>query len=136
MTKDEALRMALEALEEFDRPDDETLDEWLGRKAITAIREVLAQPEEQTSCSEQKPVAWIWEKSNYPESRSIETGLLFNKTDNFGDVDWTPLYTSPPKPWVGLTDEEKEELDEKYYFYDIPYKFMDELEAKLKEKNT
>ena len=47
----------------------------------------------------------------------------------------TPLYTSPPaKPWVGLTDEDKEELDEKYG--DDALAHLNAVEAKLKEKNT
>ena len=38
------------------------------------------------------------------------------------------------KPWVGLTDEDKSELDEKYG--DDMLAHLDAIEAKLKEKNT
>ena len=54
MTKDEALRMALEALELEDlacRYEKDPTPEHIA-KAITAIREALAQPE-------QEPVAWM-----------------------------------------------------------------------------
>jgi Fe-S-cluster containining protein len=52
----------------------------------------------------------------------------------------TPLYTAPPKQWVGLTDEELEEMHNEikvrlmgtYRTEDI-YR---SIEAKLKEKNT
>ena len=48
---------------------------------------------------------------------------------------WTPLYTAPPKKeWVGLTDEEKAELDAEYG--DDTLAHLDAIEAKLKEKNT
>ena len=89
MTKDEALKMALEALEahaDIGIKSD---------KAITAIKEALAQPE-------QEPVTW-----------------RYKIVDVFGRPAWTlktpksdtrvlesqPLYTTPPqrKP---LTDEE------------------------------
>ena len=50
MTKDEALKLALEALEPFSTPN------WAGagvdkaNEATTAIREALAQPEERNFC--------------------------------------------------------------------------------------
>ena len=51
MTKDEALTLALEALEESQTNND-TMEFWDRKtKSITAIKEALAQPE-------QRPVAW------------------------------------------------------------------------------
>jgi hypothetical protein len=53
----------------------------------------------------------------------------------------TPLYTAPPKrEWVGLTDEEinklrKDALKIGDWLYDDG-KFIKNIEAKLKEKNT
>ena len=101
MTKDEALKLALEALEVANScvdgyyiPKGKTqLPEV--ESAITAIREALAQPE-------QEPVAWItkngkgWLRWHRPE-------------DNEKNKDSIPLYTTPPhrKP---LTDDEIDKL--------------------------
>ena len=85
MTKDEALKLALEAFE-WNLP---VVEDWGGKdnlslqhKAITAIREALAQPA-------QEPVAWItkngkgWLRWHRPE-------------DNEKNKDSIPLYTTPP----------------------------------------
>ena len=75
MTKDEALKLALEALDGLSEPYDVL-------KAQEAIREALAQPE-------QEPVAWItkngkgWLRWHRPE-------------DNEKNKDSIPLYTTPP----------------------------------------
>ena len=45
MTKDEALRLALEALEYMDVTAERYVDKQIPEKAITAIKETLAQPE-------------------------------------------------------------------------------------------
>ena len=42
----EAMKQALEALEEMDSEDDELNQEWLGKKAITALRDAIKQAEE------------------------------------------------------------------------------------------
>jgi hypothetical protein len=83
MTKDEALRLALEALGWYDRETHE--------KAISAIKQALEQPEPE-------PVA-VWELQ--------ETGW-----ETICDADWlmtlpvgTRLYTTPPKR-EPLTDDE------------------------------
>lgn len=91
--KDEALRLALEALKPFSTPN------WAGtgvdeaNEAITAIKEVLAAPV-------QEPVAWRWTNS--------KGWLTYGELPHDRFVS-TPLYTTPPatqRPWVGLTDEE------------------------------
>ena len=84
MTKDEALKLALEALEAD--PLEMVADAnghmvFLKDKAITAIKEALAQPE-------QKPLAWI---STGPASMIHWT----SDKPAYGD-DWVPLYTTPP----------------------------------------
>ena len=85
MTKDEALRMALEALEKIARYDspDEMAVVSVAREAITAIKEALAQPE-------QEPLAWMNDMGTHIDLNVSGRG--------------TPLYTTPPqrKP---LTDE-------------------------------
>ena len=81
MTKDEALKLALEALTyiytETTADEDELIDQ-----AITAIKEALAQPE-------QEPLAWI---STGPASMIHWT----SDKPAYGD-DWVPLYTAPPQ---------------------------------------
>ena len=57
-------------------------------KALAAIREALAEP------VKQEPVAWIWQSVDL-DSRSIETGLLFNRGVDDENTDWTPLYAAP-----------------------------------------
>ena len=80
MTKDEALKLALEALTyiytETTADEDELIDQ-----AITAIKEALAQ--------EQEPLAWI---STGPASMIHWT----SDKPAYGD-DWVPLYTTPPQ---------------------------------------
>ena len=117
MTK-EALKLALEALEashflihgsetkgglafcmdgyysgcfDIDSNDKQT------NEAITAIKEALAQPE-------QEPVAWM--------NDSTPSGIFARHIDgakNFGCT--IPLYITPPqRTWVGLTNEELTDL--------------------------
>jgi len=80
MTKDEALKIALEALENAEYSDygNKELNE-----AITAIKEALAQPE-------QEPVAWM--------NDSTPSGIFARHREgakNFGCT--IPLYTAPPQ---------------------------------------
>ena len=130
MTKDEALRMALEALEadELDMVDDGSGNMVFRKEqAITAIKEALAQPE-------QEPMAWI----------STGPARMIHWTSDkpaYGD-DWVPLYTTPPqRTWVGLTKEEIAEFDtwhdnrEEEIGWVNPSEIVAYIEAKLKQKN-
>jgi hypothetical protein len=133
MTQTEALRLALEALENIDR--------WLptiGQKglrdyeadAITAIKAALEAKDE--------PVAIVAEI--YMSRYTIE---WIN-----GDLpEGTNLYTTPPqRTWVGLTDKEIEAIWEVAMFakYGVGAELSNQpfvhyargIEAKLKEKNT
>jgi hypothetical protein len=81
---------------------------------ITAIKEALAQPE-------QEPVVWISNKDFEPIRQRI--------------MEEAALAQPPQRTWVGLTDDE---------VYKIAFalegehwkKIADAIEAKLKEKNT
>ena len=89
MTKDEALKLALEALELEDlacRYEKDPTPEHIA-KAITAIREALAQPE-------QEPVACIGSLNEFRAMELVNRG--FALTDH--------LYTTPPKT-AGLLRE-------------------------------
>jgi deoxyribodipyrimidine photolyase len=89
MTKDEALKLALETLERsvatcFDQYAHEQVMSWpehFVNQTITALKEALAQ--------EQEPLAWI----------STGTARMIHWTADkpaYGD-DWVPLYTAPPQ---------------------------------------
>ena len=86
-----------------------------------AVEEALAQPE-------QEAVAWLWEL----------TGEVTTDPDR-ADGMWKPLFTTPPqRTWVGLTDEEVEQLAGlvDWNSEHATWNFSMEVEAKLKEKNT
>ena len=139
MTKDEALRLALEALEGVLDDSPKVLDASISgglyevvqcRDAITAIKAALEAKDE--------PVAYIYE---FWADRGHK-GLSFEKERS---ADNTPLYTTPPpvaephkRTWMGLTDEEivliVAECAASHQHTDIH--FARAIEAKLKEKNT
>jgi len=124
MTKDEALKLALSALNEVRQEtfrlmkDSQTLySEKKVWEAIYTIKKVLAQPK-------QEPLAWI---STGPASMIHWTA----DKPAYGD-DWVPLYTTPPqREFVGLTEDEAFACKGRDYFE--TYKAI---EAKLKDKNN
>jgi hypothetical protein len=145
MTKEEALNLALDALETSMYPQQKQL------QAITAIKEALAQPE-------QEPVVWMYQDKSTHDVRFQKHMRGFV---DHGATYETPLYTSPPqqelvcvcgavwegqeliyttpqRTWVGLTDEEivliVAECAASHQHTDIH--FARAIEAKLKEKNT
>ena len=134
MTKDEALRLALEAL----GWTDEWRPQGLKEAAITAIKEALANEALDKMAEnarelgldyepEQEPVAW----AKFSAKGNI-IDLLSEPDD-----DYTPLYTAPPqrKP---LTDEEilsiSADCASSHQHTDIH--FAKAIEAALKAKNT
>ena len=97
--------------------------------AITAVRERLAQPE-------QEPVAWL-------STDSIgERYLWFSKPLDNDKAQ--PLYTAPQKrEWQGLTENEMKKLADTHLKYQPEsyevsgvFDLIRAVEAKLKEKNT
>ena len=146
----EALKLSLKALEDG-QPDD-PYPHSLESKAITAIREALAEqpPCQYPHCpypcpdlpdcrdaeqpaQQQEPVAVVkalpmghnQPDMHYAECQHLPVG--------------TPLYTSPPasKQWVGLTDEEYSSLHDGLYQQGKSLGWVvDQIEAKLREKNA
>ena len=108
MTKDEALKLALEALKQI----DEAMPFPVAKLAQASIKEALAQPE-------QEPVAW---EQFYPDIGKPQ--IAFN-AEVIG-------YVAPQRTWVGLTKEEKHEIR---YSHMTSAEFIEFIEAKLKEKN-
>ena len=137
MTEREALKLAIDFIERVNK------DGWILADfepemyaTITAIKEALAQPE-------QEPVTW--------RNAAIRVGEDLCSVGPFGYYDMTAkqwldwalsvvtVHAPPPqrtweKPWVSLTDEDIQEA----YDTHRPYigKIMYAIEAKLKEKNT
>ena len=136
MTKDEALRLALEALERYVN-EDEVIEgmrgnePWvetkrIGEKAITAIKAALEAKYEPVAQGSIQHFKIMMEESAW-EGR-IELFDVLANIDEF--------YTTPPqRTWVGLTDEEREQHRDDWRS-NIHDKEFRAIEAKLKEKNT
>ena len=106
MTKDKALKLALEALEAGE-----------SGHAEQAIREALAQPE-------QEPVVGL---------QCVHCHITIESLND-------KVMRLMKRPWVNLTDEEIDAI-EKLHWYERPdlwglRKFIREIEAKLRDKNT
>ena len=140
MTEREALKLALEALEKLKGEIYEEiyvngLTEVLD-KPITAIKEALAQPE-------QEPVAWISPKellvmrgNAYAGAKDWRVNLGLEPEE--GDVG---LYTIPPQrtwvnatTWRGLTRTELIRCG--VLPFGMSYQLYEAIEAKLKAKNS
>jgi hypothetical protein len=154
MTKDEALKLALEALECLKRDFAADQFEWeISDEAITAIKQARSAPV-------QEPVAWRWK--NNGEDKWLNEYVYLDRGGPDCPEECEPLYITPPaaqrrieeleaelmqmqgrelkpqmalnKPaaqrqWVGLTDEERDEIclgDES---------IARSIEAKLRDKN-
>lgn len=166
MTKDEALRKALEALEE----PKEHIAKHRRLEAITAIKEALAQPDPPPECqteAEKKAFAFGWwkamEAQRLAQPKQEPVGVVALDTSrpfvggsyNGQVMPWSqapavktvvmfkdlplnaPLYTTPPqRTWIGLTDEDKQTAFDETQEGGGFWEFADAIEAKLKEKNT
>jgi hypothetical protein len=122
------MRMALEALEgnctnAAADPEQAANED----AAITALRQALE--------TEQEPVAWASTLDFDDDDIEIIPAKAKGKlgTSNC-DI---PLYTAPPKrEWVGLTDEEHDNIKDNYHNMTWTLEmFGRAIEAKLKEKN-
>jgi hypothetical protein len=115
MTKDKALKMAIEALKNGTK---------VHSSAILAIEEALAQ-------QEQEPVAW-----HYPGGSPEQ--CTTDKAYAQMEPAWTPMYHK--REWVGLTEEEVERIvkqcddtkDSRAWYK----RLTNAVERALKEKNT
>jgi len=121
----EVLKLALEALEDAcGECCNAEYNPCFQRKAITAIKKALAQPE-------QGPVAWGVFEGNlhdmfFTETEAVEMAQL---KGNHAEV--KPLYTAPQRTWVGLTEEDDIDWEDGGNLKDL----VKAIEAKLKQKN-
>jgi hypothetical protein len=132
----EAMKLALEALEQLDGIDTETecVTFDVG-EAITALREALAEQPAQ-----QEPVTWgvDWGKAGDIPCVSIIKRLPGGGIEVVA-VEYAPYEYNPPaqRTWVGLTDREKSNLWlESRAAIPRFHTYATLVEAKLKEKNT
>jgi hypothetical protein len=143
MTKDTALRLALEALEWANKEINNWMDDAYGlepeehleiMQAITAIKAALEAKDE--------PVAWRtfdgeggYDYHTYEYNEDYAVKWDANNPKHKGWVE--PLYTTPPqRTWNELTDEEYKELHLQMgavYFYQD---YGRAIESKLKAKNA
>ena len=121
MTKDEALKLALEALE---KPSWSHAAAFANiKEAITVLRQAIAEAEKQ------EPVAWV----------ECDGELVWNNREA---AIGRNLYTAPPqREWQGLTEKEQDAVFKTFsrsdaYKKDFLNRIASSIEAKLKEKNT
>tara|TARA_R110000868_G_scaffold88841_3_gene247530 strand:+ start:345 stop:752 length:408 start_codon:yes stop_codon:yes gene_type:complete len=130
----EAIEEAIEVLEDASAEMlIETGDENYYGEAIAVLRQALVDDDDisqdhvdETVKCKHEPVAW---------ANSFDLQNFDMKVRTCPDLHHTvPLYTAPPKQWVGLTDEDKHYLNEVLNLQGR-FPIIDAIEAKLKEKN-
>lgn len=143
MTKDETLKIALDALQQIAHVSamDYEYQQW-AVEAITAIKEALAQ-------REQKPVAWklvpieptdeMLKAMDECSTEGYDERLYAGHAASvyMAAVDVAPI--PPQRTWVELTDEEIKALASWWPSYDqIPALMVlaKDIQNSLKEKNT
>ena len=127
MTKDEALDLALEALENCYAylHEDEDIP-----VAITAIKQARSAPVQEPVHQWRQKHSPYW-YDGYPDN-----------DDGGGPYEARILYTTPhaaQRQWTGLTDEEIEKVWQRTQandFHDCVQPFARAIEAKLKERNV
>ena len=156
MTNDEALKLALEALEEAwyhvgtFQPTEKAID--LYDEARAAIKEALAQPE-QCQCPNCRVTLHASDCAVHSGPAYPAGGCDCGAQPEQEPVAWEQFYpdigkpqiafnaeviryVAPQRTWVGLTNEE---IDKTLRVYEQDYgwiSFAKAIEAKLKEKNT
>ena len=156
MTKEEALKLALEALEHcittcFDKYSYEEVvrrPEHFVNQTITAIKEALAQPAQepdrqalQANGTHPAPCARHCEATAFNiVIRNLKAQLAQPAQEPVAWEQFYPDMGKPQRPWAGLTDEERKEIMRyEKDFWGVSgweWKCMEALEAKLKDKNA
>ena len=123
MTKDEVLKLALEALQSCNG-----VPHWPAlQSTISAIKEAIAAPVQESVATTYKEVA---------DAMNTLWGGTLKQVQVAEEMANRKLYTTPPaaqRQWVGLTDDEIEKL---WLKSSRNWLFGRDIEAKLKEKNS
>jgi hypothetical protein len=141
MNKDEALEIALEALELHGKQYPHMVKGYC-LDAITAIKKALETKDEPVAVK--RMMEWVYvlkRRSDNGQHMNIQSGLTAGTCWEFAiELEEFIKHFSSQRTWVGLTDEEQS------FVYDQvkqtvggkPFwvKFADAIEDKLKERNT
>ena len=135
MTKDEALKMAIDSLTAISYSHDGYARKE-AEKALNACKEALEQPTQTYIVNNTASTQFqLYEQPAQEPIYIIGEGWNCDKFPELG----TKLYTHP-KQWQGLTDDEIEELHHKWIMNsgnkDTQYDFARAIEKKLMDKNT
>ena len=137
MTKDEALKLALEALKQI----DEAMPFPVAKLAQAAIKEALAnvatndtsqERVDETSESVHEPWSPVSIGVDVTKEGAHVVGIYALDKDT-SQIFYAKHHPAPQRTWVGLTDEEYTEL---WGMKPDLLNFFRKIEAKLKEKNT
>jgi hypothetical protein len=151
MTKDEGLRLALEALEYMNVTAERYVDKQIPENAITAIKEALANEALDKMAENARELGLDYEPEQEPVAWRAKN--TYENQEGWFYAEWHPdgltpqvaelLYTTPlQRTWVGLTDDNNGfELGLASCTFERhdPQSFIDGArwaEAKLKAKNT
>jgi hypothetical protein len=124
MTKDEALRLALDTLKEV---REETFRLMRNGEKLYAEDKVWSTIISVQEALETKDEFVAWEQF-YPDIGKPQIAF------NTGKVE----YVAPQRTWLGLTEDQIDELEKEFIGFSVPniYNFVQAIKAKLKEKNT
>ena len=153
MTKDEALKLAMEALEEINKLS-------IGENAIClpaeidtamdAIKEALANDALERKAENARELGLNYEPEPWSNvgigvdvtKEGVSVVGIYKLSNDSSHLFYSQFYTTPPqRTWVGLTDEEMDAIYEQHHNQygecesaNLGYERA--IEAKLKEKNT
>ena len=128
MTKDEALRLALEALEDHGHAWPQIHHQSRYAQAMTSVREALAQPEQEPVVNTDHVICPNCVHQFRAIPQNVQKLML--------DAGFEPPFTTPPqRTWVGLTDEQYLEACQMAEAGNYMVAFQ-RIQQWLKEKNT
>ena len=139
MTQDEIIPLNIE---------DEYVRNYLWERALIAIDDPCTKSHPHENMNEycqhktkDEPVAWMYWQSCLNDDGTqtspwVQRYSKFKPTESVINKDITPLYITPQRTWVGLTDEEITEIRLKTFdAIATNQEIYRAIEAKLKEKN-